>query len=47
MSLQNKIKESAVMVTQIKNGKSLFDNTDVIRDYHVPVFKKAQLKQSL
>lgn len=35
------------MVRHIRNGKSLFDNTEIIQDYHVPVFREARLKTKL
>eukprot|EP00347_Sterkiella_histriomuscorum_P012758 403367333 len=47
LSLVNKIKESAQMVSHIKTGKSLFQNSSALGDYHIPVFKEQKLKQEL
>ncbi|CDW73792.1 UNKNOWN [Stylonychia lemnae] len=46
MSLVSKIKESSQLVSQVKTGKSLFENTNVT-DYHIPVFKEQRLKTDL
>lgn len=31
----------------IKNGQSLFENTKVIEEYHVPLLKEAKLRENL
>ena len=46
-SLQSKIRESAVLLQNVRNGKSLFENTKVIDDYHIPVLKESGLRRSL
>ena len=47
VKLMSKIRESSLMLSQIKTGKSLFDNGDIGKDYHIPVLEDDKLRQSL
>lgn len=43
----SKVRESADLLSHIKTGKSLFENCEIIKDYHVPVFVEDNLKRVL
>lgn len=47
LSLQSKIRESAVKVQNVKNGQSLYDNVRIVGEYQVPILADHRLRGRL